>query len=117
MNMLLHPANDRHFLEDRRDSIRFFVEHKVEMKVNTTQMEMIEYYLASSASLLTNDIFDRIKKKILSDDKQRNDEYIIITGISFILQLLKDLDQIAELLYKIDVPDYLIGFSFSAYQR
>jgi len=111
MNMLLSPTYDISFLENRRDSIQFFIKHKVEMRLNKVHMEMIDYYLSSTAPRLRDDIFHTIQGWLRSNDKQRNDEHIIKSGVSFLLSLLKQLSQVAELLSGKDAPDYLLAVS------
>ena len=109
MNMLLNPTYDIAFLQSRRDTIQFFVKNKVEMKLNKVHMEMIEYYLSSTAPLLRDNFLHTIQKKLSNNDKQRNDDHIIKSGISFLLSLLKQMSEIAELLSSKDVPDYLLA--------
>ncbi|HMF73294.1 MAG TPA: ATP-binding cassette domain-containing protein, partial [Flavitalea sp.] len=109
MNMLLNPTYDISFLESRRDSIQFFVKHRVEMRLNKVHMEMIDYYLSSPAPLLRDDIFHAMQRLLSNNGKQRNDEHIIKSGVSFLLSLLEQLSEIAEQLVGKDAPDYLLA--------
>ena len=111
INMLLNPTYDISFLESRRNSIQFFVKHKIEMGLNKVHMEMIGYYLSSTALHMRDDIFHTIQGWLRKNDKQRNDEHIIKSGVSFLLSLLKQLSQVAELLSGKDVPHYLLAVS------
>ena len=108
ITLLKSPVNDPEILETRRDCFLFFSKNKTELKHSQQQMEMIEYYLASQAPLLPNGFWETINSYILNNPTRKNDNYIIKTGITKILLLLKHLDNVCNAIGTEGVPDYLL---------
>lgn len=112
VKMLRHPVCDVSIIESRRDSIRFFLNHKIDVELKEAKMEMLHFYLISSAPILKSGVFHGLEKIFAKSDKWRNDEYIIRTGITILLLQLKQLNEIAEFCISMNAPPYLKDLSF-----
>jgi len=94
--MIQTPSNDLHMLKRRVDAIGFFQETKFEFLITNRVMDFISHYLESEYIILKNNSIDIAIQKLLNFIAQREDYYIISSGVKNILYSLKALESLAN---------------------
>ena len=90
LDMMQSPSSDREQLIRRIDSINYFYDHSIEIKITNAQFDFIDHYLKSNFTVLKNnkiDIYAQLLKNKISNQKEY---YIISTGVKFIFYALKN---------------------------
>ncbi|MFC0875211.1 ATP-binding cassette domain-containing protein [Saccharicrinis sp. FJH2] len=105
--MLKTPISDINRLTDRRDTIKFFVEKNVTLKITKKDIDFIEFYrsykTADSRKNVIGSMYEGLRYKI----KSSNDYYIKKTGVQKTLGLLHYLSVFAKEYHTNDIPVYL----------
>lgn len=107
LDMMESPSNEKHFIERRMESIRYFETHKTELSITNQQIDFIQYYLKSSHILLKNNVLDISFQKFKNQIKEDPEYYIIHTGIKHIIYTIKNLSFFIKDLNKAKFPPYL----------
>jgi hypothetical protein len=87
------PVSDLDFLQNRKKEINFFVDNDCFIKLNSGQLDYIEYYLRNQRVPLRNNIIDAAYDRVRHKLKPDSDYRIISEGILHILRLLNNLNQ------------------------
>lgn len=85
------PSSDIDFLINRKEEIKFFIEHNCHLKLNSRNIDYIEYYLNIRRVPLRANIIDATVDGISNKINPDNDYFIITESIIHITQLLVDL--------------------------
>ena len=107
LDMMQSPSSDREQLIRRIDSINYFYDHSIEIKITNAQFDFIDHYLKSNFTVLKNnkiDIYAQLLKNKISNQKEY---YIISTGVKFIFYALKNLLQFLNGIENKSMPPYL----------
>jgi DNA mismatch repair protein MutS len=101
------PVSDLNFLENRKKEISFFVSSECFIKLNSGQLEYIEWYLRNQRVPLKDNIIDAAVDSVRNKLKPDSDYYTISEGILHIIRLLSNLDLFIEEAREITLPDTL----------
>ncbi len=101
------PVSDIDYLENRKKEISFFVTSQCFIKLNSGQLEYIEWYLRNQRVPLKNNIIDAAVDSVRNKLKPDSDYFTISEGILHIIRLLNNLDLFIEEARKITLPDTL----------
>jgi len=101
------PVTNLDFLQNRQNEINFFVTNDSFIKLNSGQLDYIEWYLRNQRVPLKDNIIDATVDSIRNKLKPDSDYYIISEGILHILRLLNKLDLFLEEARSFSVPSTL----------
>lgn len=90
------PVADIRVLEDRRDTIAFFCETGMGLKIGRQQLDDIEYYLRKDLPVLKRNVLDAGLYVLRNKWKQTSGYYTIRRGISGLISLLAHLYEFAD---------------------
>jgi len=85
--MINVPVSDLEFLQPRKDSISFFINHDCLLKLHSRQIDYVEFYLRNRRFPLRDNIIDATFNGISNKLSPDSDYYIISEGVFHILQL------------------------------
>lgn len=85
------PSSDFEFLTNRRNEIKFFIDNDCHLKLNSRNIDYIEYHLNIRRVPLKANILDATVDGISNKFNPDNDYFIITESILHITQLLLDL--------------------------
>lgn len=104
-DMMGTPSFDPDVLTSRRDSIKFFHDKNLELKVKKNDIDFIEHYLALNRDVLKVNPLDAFIKGVAYQLNPNKDYYTIQQGIADTCKLLKVLDDFYnDLLKESDIP-------------
>lgn len=87
--MMNLPLSDINELIDRRDAIKYFYDHPIDLEITHNQIDLIEHYLCYNKRLLRDNpadaLFDHYSNLIHSSSHY----YIITAGVKNIIQVMK----------------------------
>lgn len=95
--MFKAPVSNIQLLEDRRDTILFFYEKGITLKIRRQQLEDIEHYLRKDLPILKKNVLDATVFVLRNKWKQTGGYYTISRGISSLVSLLKYLDDFSTI--------------------
>lgn len=101
------PVSDLDFLQNRKKEINFFVDNDCFIKLNSGQLDYIEYYLRNQRVPLKNNIIDAAYDRVRHKLKPDSDYRIISEGILHILRLLNNLNQFIADVNAFSIPSTL----------
>jgi len=81
------PSSDIEDITLRRDSIKYFYTHKVELDIRNEELDLIEFYLKSDKRKSRNNPIDAVTDYITRNSS--NEYYIIKTGLKYLIKLSK----------------------------
>jgi DNA mismatch repair protein MutS len=90
------PVSDPGILQSRKDEINFFVNYDCFFKLNSGQLDYIEWYLRNQRIPLKDNIIDAAYDSVRNKLKPDIDYHTISEGILHILRLLNKLDLFIE---------------------
>lgn len=90
------PVNNLELLQDRQKEINFFVNNNCFFKLNSGQLDYIEWYLRNQRVPLKDNIIDAAYDSVKNKLKPDIDYHTISEGILHILRLLNKLDLFIE---------------------
>jgi DNA mismatch repair protein MutS len=85
------PVSDFEFLSDRKGEIKFFIDNDCSLKLNSRNIDFIEYYLNIRRVPLKANLIDATLDGLSNKLSPDNDYFIITECIIHIAQLLTDL--------------------------
>lgn len=85
------PTFDMAILTSRRDSIKFFHNKTLELKVNKNDVDFVEHYTVYNCDVLKPNIIEAFAKKIADQISPNTNYYTIERGINDTRKLLKTL--------------------------
>lgn len=85
------PSSDLDFLTNRKNEIKFFIENDCHLKLNSRNIDYIEYYINIRRVPLRANILDATVDGLSNKINPDNDYFIITESIIHITQLLVDL--------------------------
>ena len=89
--MINVPVSDFEFLQNRKDSIRFFLDHNCFLKLHSRQIDYVEFYLRNRRFPLRDNILDATYDGISNKLSPDSDYHIISEGVFHIIQFLEEL--------------------------
>jgi DNA mismatch repair ATPase MutS len=89
--MLRQPSDERALLEDRRDTIRYFLEAGIDLQIGREQLERIEHYLNSYIPLFPRNGLELLLYRTRNQLKQSQHYYTVTTGVRTTVSLLRHL--------------------------
>ncbi|MEN8119533.1 MAG: ATP-binding cassette domain-containing protein [Bacteroidota bacterium] len=105
--MLKTPISNINILEGRKDSIKFFLEEKINLKIEREDIDFIEHYISSNISFARKNTLDAIIQSIRYKIKQTNDYYVKITGIQKTIDFIQYLSVFTSGFQNKNIPYYL----------
>src|SRR5579872_3743469 len=88
--MLKSPSTQRPVLETRRDTIQFFCNHTIDLRIGRS-IEEIEHYLNSNLPLFPRDLWGAFGLALRNQIKEKPYYYTISTGVRYTVSLLRHL--------------------------
>ena len=101
------PVNNLDFLQNRQNEINFFVNNACFFKLNSGQLDYIEWYLRNQRVPLKDNIIDATVDSVRNKLKPDNDYRTISEGILHIVRLLNKLDLFIEEARLFPIPSTL----------
>lgn len=87
------PSSDLEFLINRKNEIKFFFENDCHLKLNSRNIDFIEYYLNIRRVPLKANLLDATVDGLSNKFSPDNDYFVIKESIIHITQLILDLDR------------------------
>jgi DNA mismatch repair protein MutS len=101
------PVANLEFLENRKKEINFFYNNDCSIKLNSGQLDYIEWYLRIQRAPLKDNIIDAAVDSVRNKIKPDNDYHTITEGILHIIRLLTKLDEFIEVARSSPIPETL----------
>jgi len=101
------PVANLEFLENRKKEINFFYNNDCSIKLNSGQLDYIEWYLRIQRAPLKDNIIDAAVDSVQNKIKPDNDYHTITEGILHIIRLLTKLDEFIEVARSSPIPETL----------
>ncbi len=111
--MLKTPMSNLEILKDRSDSIRFFAEKNVYLKIEKKDIDFVEYYKTSKITFTKKNAISSVYQSLRYQFKPDNDYFTKKTGVEKTLGLLKYLSAFVRQFQYNDLPWYLSNIFFS----
>lgn len=105
--MMNGPISDLEFLQARKDSISFFINHDCHLKLHSRQIDYVEFYLRNRRFPLRDNIIDATFNGISNKFSPDSDYYIISEGVLHIIQFLGDLMKFIKEVDSVQVSSFL----------
>jgi DNA mismatch repair protein MutS len=105
--MLNAPVSDLEFLQARKDSICFFINHDCRLILHSRQIDYAEFYLRNRRFPLRDNIIDATFNGISNKFSPDSDYYIISEGVFHIIQFLDDLLTFIKEVESLQVSSFL----------
>lgn len=105
--MLNGPVSDLGFLQARKDSISFFINHDCRLNLHSRQVDYVEFYLRNRRFPLRDNIIDATFNGISNKFSPDSDYYIISEGVFHIIQFLQDLHKFIIEVNSLQVSSFL----------
>lgn len=109
IDLIQTPISDMGALNQRVDLIHYLSENPLDLKIRSTQLDSIDYYLNLNTQLLRGNRVDAWLQKMSYKIKPTNSYYLKDTGIRQLLFLIKALKEITTNLKDKEIPDMLSG--------
>lgn len=106
-DLMLQPFNSLKQVGEQRDAIQFFINNSINLEINGSQLDFIEYYLKLNTPILKHNIIDVFYQQISNQIKPTKNFYLIRTGVEKIFILLSNLKQELKDLNVEQAPDKL----------
>ena len=88
--IMLNPFSSLKQIEEHRDSIKFFIDNKIDFEINGNQLDFIAYYLTLNTPILKHNLIDVFYQRISYLIQPNKNFYLIKTGIEKIIILLSN---------------------------
>jgi DNA mismatch repair ATPase MutS len=105
--MISVPVSDLEFLQARKDSISFFINHDCHLKLHSRQIDYVEFYLRNRRFPLRDNILDATFNGISNKLSPDSDYYIISEGVFHIIQFLDDILKFIKEVESLQIPSFL----------
>ena len=90
-DLMLQPFNSLKQVVEQQDAFQFFIKNEIDLEINGSQIDFIEYYLKLNTPILKHNIIDVFYQQISNYIKPNKNFYLIRTGIEKIFILLSGL--------------------------
>lgn len=107
--LLKTPSNQRPLLEARRDTIRFFADNGVDLRIDREQLMAIEHYFACGIGLLPENFLDAALYTFSNQVKQSANYYTVTNGVRRTVSTLRQLFRQTEEWLACGCPEALVG--------
>lgn len=98
---------------DRKDSIKFFMKVGLPFTISSSQMDFIDHYFRLNKTTLKSNFIDAYFQNLFVRQRNRNDVYLIKTGVEKLVYLLLELKRQLPDITKNEIPEKLKAyFSF-----
>ena len=104
------PLDDIKEITQRRDCIKFFTDIGLPITINSSQMDFIDHYFRLNKTTLRPNVIDAYFNKIYIRQRNRNDHYLIQTGVEKLVFLLLELEKQLPKIPKTKIPQPLGKF-------
>ncbi|MDO9341051.1 MAG: DNA mismatch repair protein [Bacteroidales bacterium] len=101
------PISNLDFLQNRKNEINFFFSNDCFIKLNSGQLDYIEWYLRNQRVPLKDNIIDAAYDSVKNKFKPDSDYHTISEGILHIIRLLNKLDLFIEEAKSFPIPSTL----------
>jgi len=101
------PVANLEFLENRKKEINFFFNNDCSIKLNSGELDYIEWYLRIQRAPLKDNIIDAAVDSVRNKLKPDNDYNTITEGILHIIRLLTKLDEFIKEAHSFSIPETL----------
>lgn len=91
--LMLRPQSSLMQIEEQRNAFQFFIKNNIDLEINGSHLDFIEYYLELNTQILKHNIIDVIYQKISFAIKPNKNFYLIKTGAEKLLILLSHLKE------------------------
>lgn len=105
--MISVPVSDLEFLQNRKESISFFINHDCRLKLHSRHIDYVEFYLRNRRFPLRDNIIDATFNGISNKLSPDSDYYIISEGVFHIIQFLDDLLKFIKEVDSLQVSSFL----------
>jgi DNA mismatch repair protein MutS len=105
--MINVPVSDYEFLKNRKDSIRFFLDNNCFLKLQSRQIDYIEFYLRNRRFPLRDNIIDATYNGLSNKFSPDSDYHVISEGVFHIVQFIKDLIKFIKEVESLQVSSFL----------
>ncbi|WP_186757082.1 MutS-related protein [Echinicola salinicaeni] len=107
------PLDSSKEILDRRDSFKFFIKAGLPFTISSSQMDFIDHYFRLNKTTLKSNFFDAYFQNLFVRQRNRNDVYLINTGVEKLVYLLLELKRQLPRITKNYIPEQLKAyFSF-----
>ncbi|PKQ60261.1 hypothetical protein BZG02_20165 [Labilibaculum filiforme] len=107
MRIMGNPTTDLQELINRKSSIKFFSDYKIDLVFNESQFDFINCYCKLNISPLKDNVLDAFFQDLSYKLKPNNDYYIIQTGILQLKHLFFYLKEFVNDIQQFDIPTKL----------
>lgn len=104
------PITDRVSLENRKKEINFFYTNECSIKLPSTDLDYIEWYLKIQRVPLRDNIIDAAVDSVRNKLKPDNDYHTISQGILHIIRLLNKIDLFITEAHSLFIPETLQSY-------
>ncbi|AGA77504.1 MutS-related protein [Echinicola vietnamensis] len=102
--LMQSPLDNLEELEARKRIIAFFMENEQPLTINASQMDFIDHYFRLNKTVLKPNAIDGYFQKKFVSQKNKNDQYLIETGIEKLIFLLVALQETLAQTPTVKVP-------------
>ncbi|RAJ19306.1 MutS-related protein [Pedobacter cryoconitis] len=103
--MMQSPSSDLQEITLRKDSIKYFYDHHINLDIKNEELDLVEYYLKFDKSKFRGNIIDSVVEYIARNSS--NDYYIIKTGLKYLIKLTKYISIFIKKNSLCEAPEYL----------
>ncbi|HNW57938.1 MAG TPA: hypothetical protein PKM69_09205 [Bacteroidales bacterium] len=105
--LMENPLAEISELNERKEAISFLMSDGLDLKINSSQLDFIDYYFRLSIEPLKDNIIDALFQRISDLVKPGNDYYLIQSGIEQLRLLFLHLRDLTAKLDRKDLPSEL----------
>jgi len=103
------PSNQRPVLEGRRDTIRFFADQGIDLRIDREQLKAVEHYFSCGIALFPGVFLDAAFYTFRNQVKQSAQYYTVTGGVRRTVSVLRQLFRQTEEWLDCGCPDMLVG--------
>jgi DNA mismatch repair protein MutS len=100
------PSSDLRDITLRRDAIKYFHDHKINVDIRNEELDLIAFYLKSEKRKSRSNLIDAVADYATRNSS--NDYYIIKTGLKYLIKLIKYLSDFIRDNTSDNTPPYLV---------
>jgi DNA mismatch repair protein MutS len=104
--MMYNPVADINVLNSRKETIKYYYDHEISLKLSREQLDLADHYLNHNKTFLKRNMIDSIYDFASHKLNPSNDYYIISVGISSIIKVIRKVCEFLETI-PIDAPEHL----------
>lgn len=94
--LMLKPQSSLTQIEEQRNAFQFFIDNKINLEINGSQLDFIDYYLKLNTPILKHNVIDVIFQRISYSITPNKNFYLIKSGVEKIIIQLSNLKQVLK---------------------